>query len=436
MSAIVAKGLGKRYALGEAHAPFGGFRTLRDAIAGLGRGTRRRHERETIWAVRDVSFVVEPGEAVGVIGSNGAGKSTLLKILTRITEPTTGEAIVRGRVGSLLEVGTGFHPELTGRENIFLNGAILGMRKREIAGRFEEIVAFAGLEQFIDTPVKRYSTGMYVRLGFAVAAHLETEILLVDEVLSVGDFAFQRRCLGKMQEQTSAEGRTVLFVSHNLGAVKTLTERCLWLDGGTVRDFGPTEEVIREYVHSNREAVQGGVVDLSDLTSGRSRPDFAYEVSFDALEFRAPDGRTTDTHFDGEPISIRLRLRARRRVEDTNLQVFCRISSIEGVLLFSAAFGPHEVELEPGVFETGFTIDPNPLGEGAYVVELYMTTVSERQAERGQDLLRSAGVFYVEPNPAAQTEVLYVRHDKRGLLNLDPSWEALEPLNRTVTRAG
>jgi lipopolysaccharide transport system ATP-binding protein len=434
MSAIVANRLGKRYLLGETVTPFGGFHTLRDAVAGM-LHRRRRHDRETLWALRDVSFEIEPGEAVGVIGANGAGKSTLLKILTRITEPTEGEAIVRGRVGSLLEVGTGFHPELTGRENIFLNGAILGMRKREIERRFDEIVSFAGLEQFIDTPVKRYSTGMYVRLGFAVAAHLETEILLVDEVLSVGDFAFQRRCLGKMQEQTSAEGRTVLFVSHNLGAVKTLTERCLWLDKGIVRDFGPAEEVIREYVHSNREAAQAGYVDLSDVSVGRSRPDFEYALTFESIEFRAPDGHATDTHFDGEPINIRVGLRARRPIARTNLQVYCRISTIEGVLLFSAAFGPAEIELEPGTYETGFAIEPNPLGEGAYVVELYATTVSETQAERGQDLLRSAAVFYVEPNPAAVEGITYVRQDKRGLLNLEPEWEALEPLNRTVTAA-
>jgi hypothetical protein len=217
--------------------------------------------------------------------------------------------------------------------------------------------------------------------------------------------------------------------------VKTLTERCLWLDKGIVRDFGPAEEVIREYVHSNREAAQAGYVDLSDLSVGRSRPDFEYALTFESIAFRAPDGRATDTHFDGEPINIRVGLRARRPVARTNLQVYCRISTIEGVLLFSAAYGPTEVELDPGTYETGFAIDPNPLGEGAYVVELYATTVSETQAERGQDLLRSAAVFYVEPNPAAVEGITYVRQDKRGLLNLEPEWEALEPLNRTVTAA-
>ena len=202
-----------------------------------------------LWALRDVSFEVKRGEVVGIIGRNGAGKSTLLKILSRITEPTAGSAKIHGRVGSLLEVGTGFHPELTGRENIYLNGAILGMRRAEIERKFDEIVAFAEIERFLDTPVKRYSSGMYVRLAFAVAAHLEPEILLVDEVLAVGDAQFQKKCLGKMGD-VAKEGRTVLFVSHNMVAVQTLCQRAFWLDSGQLKAQGEVGTIVTTYLRA------------------------------------------------------------------------------------------------------------------------------------------------------------------------------------------
>ncbi len=266
MSAAVieATGLGKRYRIGT-RVP---YKTLREAIAGIASAAARRRRREvtteegTLWALRDVSFRVEPGEALGIIGRNGAGKTTLLKILSRITEPSTGEVRLRGRVGSLLEVGTGFHPELTGRENIFLNGAILGMRTAEVKRKFDEIVAFAEVERFLDTPVKHYSSGMYVRLAFAVAAHLEPEILLIDEVLAVGDAAFQRKCLGKM-EDVAGEGRTVLFVSHNLGLVRQLCRRAILLVDGAVAADGVPADVVAAYLAS--AAVAGaGSVDLTD----------------------------------------------------------------------------------------------------------------------------------------------------------------------------
>ena len=221
--------------------------------APLRRLRRSAPRRSDFWALKDVSFEVPPGEVLGVVGRNGAGKSTLLKVLSRITEPTTGRVELRGRVGSLLEVGTGFHPELTGRENIYLNGAILGMKRREIARKFDEIVAFAEVEQFLDTPVKRYSSGMYMRLAFAVAAHLEPEILLVDEVLAVGDAEFQKKCLGKMGD-VAGEGRTVLFVSHNMGAVQTVCRRALLLDHGRVKMIGPAEEVVAEYLKAGEAA--------------------------------------------------------------------------------------------------------------------------------------------------------------------------------------
>jgi len=255
-SAIVVEGLGKRYSIAQSGRE--AYSTLRDTIAsGVKRGARTtplKKEEVDFWALRDVSFTVAQGDVIGIVGRNGAGKSTLLKLLSRITEPTTGKIRIRGRVASLLEVGTGFHPELTGRENIFLNGAILGMSRREIVARFDEIVDFAEVEQFLDTPVKRYSSGMYVRLAFAVAANLDPEVLIVDEVLAVGDSQFQRKCLGKMKDFSTSEGRTVLFVSHSMASVRALCSRALWLDHGRVRMEGSSLEVIRGYLETSMES--------------------------------------------------------------------------------------------------------------------------------------------------------------------------------------
>jgi lipopolysaccharide transport system ATP-binding protein len=227
-----------------------------DPLVKIGQEHRVRRVGEQFWALNDVSFEVEQGEVLGIIGRNGAGKSTLLKILSQVTAPTAGQVRVRGRIASLLEVGTGFHPELTGRENIFLNGTILGMTKAEIRRKLDEIIAFSGVEEFVDTPVKRYSSGMYVRLAFAVAAHLEPEILIVDEVLAVGDAEFQSKCLGKMDEVSKKEGRTVLFVSHNMEAVASLTRRCVLMAAGRVASIGPTAQIVGDYLG------HGGVGDL------------------------------------------------------------------------------------------------------------------------------------------------------------------------------
>jgi lipopolysaccharide transport system ATP-binding protein len=259
----------KRYFVGHQCAQGERYVSFRDVIAREGRKLARKtvdllqgrqviqgNVVEEFWALKNVSFELKQGQVLGIVGRNGAGKSTLLKILSRITEPTEGKILIRGRVASLLEVGTGFHPELTGRENIFLNGAILGMTQREIAKKFDEIVAFAEVEKFLDTPVKRYSSGMYVRLAFAVAAHLEPEILVVDEVLAVGDAEFQSKCLGKMDEVSRREGRTVLFVSHNMGVLKSLCPFAIWLDDGSIRQQGTAREVIGGYLadgHSNRD---------------------------------------------------------------------------------------------------------------------------------------------------------------------------------------
>ena len=272
MSDIVIRveDLSKQYRIGSKQQ---GYKTLRDTLAETFVSPFRRAQKllrgqaygaaelgETIWALKDVSCEIKRGEVVGIIGSNGAGKTTLLKILSRITEPTEGYAEIHGRVGSLLEVGTGFHPELTGRENVYLNGAILGMKKAEIDRKFEEIVDFAEIEKFIDTPVKYYSSGMYVRLAFAVAAHLEPEILLVDEVLAVGDAAFQRKCLGKMGD-VAREGRTVLFVSHNMIAAQSLCSRAVWLHQGRVMETGAASEVISKYLTASSPALTEQVWD-------------------------------------------------------------------------------------------------------------------------------------------------------------------------------
>jgi lipopolysaccharide transport system ATP-binding protein len=275
---VEVRNLSKQYHLGGApHAEnFREFlvRSLQRpwrAMRGMSRLAPSRGQ-ETFWALRDVSFDVEEGEVVGIIGRNGAGKSTLLKIISRITDPTEGYARLRGRMASLLEVGTGFHPELTGRENIFLNGAILGMRKAEIVAKFDEIVAFSEIEKFLDTPVKHYSSGMYVRLAFSVAAHLNPEILVVDEVLAVGDVAFQKKCLGKMGE-VSRGGRTVLFVSHNMGAVEALCQRGIVLNQGSVAFTGPAKDAVQYYLHNVHEpqsGSQGHIVNLADA-AGRSK---------------------------------------------------------------------------------------------------------------------------------------------------------------------
>ncbi len=259
---IEVKDIGKQYKITHER---GRYVALRDVIATIMRKpfafladkAKRATgltKKEEFWALKGVNFSIQKGEVVGIIGHNGAGKSTLLKILSQITPPTEGEIVLRGRVGSLLEVGTGFHPELTGRENIFLNGAILGMKRNEMATKFDQIVEFAGIEKFLDTPVKYYSSGMYVRLAFSVAAHMESDILLIDEVLAVGDAEFQKKCLGKMDEITKTDGRTIIFTSHNLAAIRELCSKTILLEAGHVKNFGPTEEVITEYQNLLKES--------------------------------------------------------------------------------------------------------------------------------------------------------------------------------------
>ena len=323
--AIVISGLGKQYRLGAVGQAFS-YGLLRDRLTQAWSGGAAA-EAPQIWALQDVSFEVATGEVVGIVGANGAGKSTLLKVLSRITRPTQGTVDLWGRVGSLLEVGTGFHPELTGRDNIFLNGAILGMRRDEIARRFDAIVDFSGVERFLDTPVKRYSSGMYVRLAFAVAAHLEPDILIVDEVLAVGDAEFQRKCLGKM-ESVVREGRTVLFVSHNMAAVKALCSRAVLLRAGRVVRDGNVDDVVETYLQSGRAAAEDRVVpdDAPRTGSGEAR---IRRVSLVDRE----DHGLEDVHL-GQPFRVMLGVEVTKPLEGVLAGI--SISTLEGTPVASS----------------------------------------------------------------------------------------------------
>jgi len=315
--AIYVDNLSKRYRIGKAVNRSEGYKkTILNSIAApfryLASTLREPSADEIIWALNQVSFEVKQGEVVGIIGRNGAGKSTLLKILSRITEPTSGRAFVNGRIGSLLEVGTGFHPELTGRENIYLNGAILGMRKAEIDRKFDEIVAFAEVGKFIDTPVKRYSSGMYVRLAFAVAAHLEPEMLLVDEVLAVGDLSFQQKCLNRIKGLTS-NGMTVLLVSHNMAAIQSSCSRAIFLDKGRIVAQGETLDVIQTYQLSLQRSRHGEQVNmLSEMTDAPTNSSGVSIVGFDMM---GEDGVSRREFKFGESIRIRIDLYAHQRLE-------------------------------------------------------------------------------------------------------------------------
>ena len=325
--AIRVDDLGKRYRIGGLPS---GYRTLRDALASSVRRLSRREpppSTDTIWALRHINFNVERGQVLGIVGRNGAGKSTLLKLLSRVTDPTEGKAEIYGRVGSLLEVGTGFHPELTGRENIYLNGAILGMKRAEIERKFDEIVDFAEVRKFIDTPVKRYSSGMYLRLAFGVAAHLEPEILVVDEVLAVGDAEFQRKCLGKMSD-VAHEGRTVLFVSHNMSAILRLTEETIVLDKGQIVMRGPTPEAVDFYMTS--EMARSG--------ERRWEPGDDYQTNnpFHPLAIRVLDsqGRVVDRVISSEDFSVEFEYELQEEL--TGLRVGMYLATSRGEQVFTS----------------------------------------------------------------------------------------------------
>ena len=420
---IAVEGVGKRYRLGAERS---GYELLSERVATMAGAAARklRHgpkeapeEDDTFWAVRDVSFELRPGETLGLVGRNGAGKSTLLKLLSRITLPTEGRLTTYGRVATLLEVGTGFHPELTGRENVYLNGTILGMRRREIDARFDEIVEFSGVERFLDTPVKRYSSGMYVRLAFAIAAHLDPEIMLVDEVLAVGDTTFQKKCLGKMRDVADA-GRTVIFVTHNLNAVQNLCSRALLLDGGRVVMDSSPAEVVTEYF-------------------GRIEPDRSSGVAIVPPEHpRAGAGgaRLTEasmTDLDGEPISglrlgQRFKLHATFAVEremdavveigieaGDGQRIATAFSTDRGRPLFHFQPGRHEVELE-----TPLTLVP-----GEYTINVAIHEPAARTkhgaptatADRVERVLRFTGLSVAENEgdhwPTWRSPAGFVRFD-------------------------
>jgi lipopolysaccharide transport system ATP-binding protein len=330
---IIVEGLGKKYRISH-QAQRQRYVALRDVITEKAKGFFRKSKIENqksvedFWALKDVSFEIKRGEVVGIIGRNGAGKSTLLKILSRITEPSEGRVRIRGRVASLLEVGTGFHPELTGRENIFLNGAILGMHRVEIRRKFDEIVAFAEVEKFLDTPVKRYSSGMYVRLAFAVAAHLEPEILIVDEVLAVGDAQFQKKCMGKMQD-VSKSGRTILFVSHNMGAVRGLCSRAILLNCGKISLIGDAPTIITGYLNTDSQREE---ITSSDSLRQRRRTGSG-EVLIFKVELTVESGKSQAGYLIGEPVIFRIHYMVKRPTRGT---FFLLISTHEGVVVLSS----------------------------------------------------------------------------------------------------
>jgi lipopolysaccharide transport system ATP-binding protein len=411
-SAIRVENLGKRYRIDHSTLR-SGFPTLRESLMHLparlwhGWGNGKWGKSEDFWALRDVSFELERGGVLGIIGRNGAGKSTLLKILSRITRPTIGWVEFRGRISSLLEVGTGFHPELTGRENIFLNGAILGMSRKEIVHKFDEIVAFSEMEQFLDTPVKRYSSGMYVRLAFAVAAHLEPEILLVDEVLAVGDAGFQKKCLGKIGE-VAKRGRTVLFVSHNMAAVQRLCDVCIWLDQGRLKLHGPTEQVVREYLDQEAPSVCSAT-----LPQDPNKPMQLRKIAV----FGQDSDRKGWVEFS-EPVNLVLEYDINRAL--SSVHVACFVHDSQGICIFGtgdADTDPERLGLrEPGRYQTRFQIPPRLLGEGKYQVTVTMGVPYVLIHDRHESLVQ----FEVLDKSSKRRELQHIR--RPGILGLELPW--------------
>jgi homopolymeric O-antigen transport system ATP-binding protein len=412
---IQVKGISKRYKIGTAQQRAD---TLRDLITNqiqrmgqsLSRGGRVRKTADTIWALKDVSFDVRQGQALGIIGRNGAGKSTLLKILSRVTDPTEGYGELRGRVGSLLEVGTGFHPELTGRENIFLNGAILGMTRKEIQSRFDEIVEFSEVGQFIDTPVKRYSSGMYLRLAFAVAAHLEPEILVVDEVLAVGDADFQRKCLGKMGD-VAQQGRTVLFVSHNMSSILRLTEETLVLEKGKVLLRAPSAEAVDFYLNRGLSKLGERFWEEDEV------PPSAAPFRPLAIRVRAKDGAVSDTVRSVEPFTIEIEYALSEDL--TGLRVGFYLMSTRGEPIFTS-FDTDSSELfqafparARGTYTSRCVIPANTLNEGRFVLGINASSYHIRRYFQDEQALTfsvaasgAPGTHWPEPRPGGVRPVL------------------------------
>jgi lipopolysaccharide transport system ATP-binding protein len=393
--------LAKRYWIGAQQEPM--YRTLRDSVAQFFSAPWRRQsgpDPSELWALDDVSFEIRQAEVVGLVGGNGAGKSTLLKILSRITAPTRGRARIVGRVASLLEVGTGFHPELTGRENIFLNGSILGMRRAEIMRKFDAIVEFAEVERFIDTPVKYYSSGMYVRLAFAVAAHLDPEILIVDEVLSVGDARFQQKCLGKMDDVAKG-GRTVLFVTHNMAAVYRLATSAIWIDRGRVMAIGTPRATIARYLGGERRAQY----------TAATRPDRPHIVEAELVDAA---GRPASRILNTDPVTVHLRYSLPRR--SPGIVVGIGVLSADGLPLFTSNTTDESMLVPdgPGEYEACITIPASVLLAGDYHVALCLWDVADTF-----DLQEPALSFAVEHGPSA----LYAMSgERKGFVHIPCSW--------------
>ena len=416
---IKAEGLGKSYVLGH-QAEREGYVALRDVLArnvksfgrsvrdmATGRGMVAGDSREEFWALRDLDFEIKRGEVVGIIGRNGAGKSTLLKILSRITEPYTGRVEIHGRVASLLEVGTGFHPELTGRENVFLNGAILGMGRAEIKRKFDEIVAFAEVEKFLDTPVKRYSSGMYVRLAFAVAAHLEPEILVVDEVLAVGDVAFQRKCLGKMQNVASS-GRTVLFVSHNLPAVVELTHTAIWLESGRLRAMGPSRDLAAEFLrlmHNSLNEMSG----LDRFRQEHRLHDFV-DITGVKICSQAP-GRAQISV--GQDLLLEVEILAHRHLEDGILNIIILNDRLEAVTSLASADVSFSYDLEAGTHRLCCVAPSLNLMPGNYFLTV---GVAQKGGRLSWDVLETLPGFSID---ASDSAVAFNWPDRPGVVLFD-----------------
>jgi lipopolysaccharide transport system ATP-binding protein len=381
---IAAENLSKSYLVGHQSSARERYTALRDVLARearkfalkgfdfvRGRQIVEGDDIEEFWALRDVSFEIRRGEVLGIIGRNGAGKSTLLKILSRITEPTRGRATIRGRVASLLEVGTGFHPELTGRENIYLNGAILGMTKQEIRRKFDEIVAFADVERFLDTPVKRFSSGMYVRLAFSVAAHLEPEILIVDEVLAVGDGSFQKKCLGKMGD-ISRGGRTVLLVSHNMAAIANLCDKCLFLSSGELRSFGSAHAVIENYLHDGEELVCSNLLSRTDRMGNGA-------LRFESVELQDAKGIPIAGARSGDSVRIVLRYMSPtvRGLKNVHFAIALYGATQENLFHLSTAVSGNDFEGLPQEGAIVCYLPRLPLRGGTYTLNVFCTVAGE-----------------------------------------------------------
>ncbi|MHB1275044.1 MAG: ABC transporter ATP-binding protein [Candidatus Humimicrobiaceae bacterium] len=379
---------------------------------------------EEFWALKDISFSVENGERIGIIGKNGAGKSTLLKILSRITEPTEGKVTISGRVSSLLEVGTGFHPELTGRENIYLNGAVLGMSRNDINRKFNDIVEFAEVDKFIDTPVKRYSSGMYVRLAFAVAANLDPEIMIIDEVLAVGDAQFQKKCLGNMEAVSKNEGRTILFVSHNMGAISSLTEKCLLLNNGKIVSFGPTEKIVNMYLNiSENESINSnnGNFDFSEVERSKEKINLSTaKVLFTGGKICGCEYNSKNTFRESEKMIFILNLKVIKTIDFLELTLV--VKNMLDVPVFSVLSNIMQINLKPGEYQTEIEIDPNYLRPGDYKlgVSLYAPDL--------QDGVKNAMQFAIESSPESYNNPHWA-FPFLGMVKLPYCWKDVKKVN-------